>query len=269
MTSFDRSTVQIAAWNLAGFQQISEERLKAQILGLSYLDADLVMLVEINPISHLDNLVEGLRTKGVRCKGAILPQVAGNPALNIGILYKEGIEVSNLALLEGSEGSYPNGRRALTADVKVGKLDIHLIGVHLKSERTPDAQRIRDSQCRVIGNYITALRADAANDGRMIMLLGDYNMIPGQDVSNFHLLGGDDLMDFVSSWDLQEKFSHILEKGPTNLLDGYAISTKGSSRYIPGTLRLFPMHWTMKLGQDAFRRRVSDHLPFIAGFRIN
>ncbi len=65
-----------------------------------------------------------------------------------------------------------------------------------------------------------------------ILLMGDYNMIPGQDVSNFYHLGGDDVMDFVSCWDLQERFSHILASGRENLLDGFAVSRRFSTRYV-------------------------------------
>ena len=84
----------------------------------------------------------------------------------------------------------------------------------------------------------------------------------------FHHLGGDDLMDFVSCWDLQDRFSHILEKGRANLLDGFAVSRTFSTDYVRGSLRLFPMHWTMGLGREAFKKQVSDHLPFVASFRI-
>lgn len=99
--------------------------------------------------------------------------------------------------------------------------------------------------------------------------MGDFNMIPGQDISNFHLLGGDDIMNFVSSWDLQERYSHILPSGRENLLDGFAISQKYSTEYIKGSLRLFPMHWTMGMGQAKYRDEVSDHLPFVASFDIS
>jgi endonuclease/exonuclease/phosphatase family metal-dependent hydrolase len=268
MSGMNRTTVEIAVWNLAGFQRMTEERAKRQVQALAILDADIVVLVELNPLSHLDRLVAGLRASGISCEGLVVPQPEGNPPLHIGILHKTGIAVTNMGLIEGSQGDYASGRRALVADLRAGKLDAHLIGVHLKSGRDAPEQRIRDSQCRRIGDYITAFRASRANDRRMILLLGDYNMIPGQDVSNFHHLGGDDLMDFVSCWDLQERFSHILEKGRANLLDGYAISRTGSTRYIRGTLRLFPMQWTMDIDREMFRRTVSDHLPFTARFRI-
>jgi len=29
------------------------------------------------------------------------------------------------------------------------------------------------------------------------------------------------------------------------------------------------MHWSMNLGRERFRRDVSDHLPFVASFRID
>jgi hypothetical protein len=99
--------------------------------------------------------------------------------------------------------------------------------------------------------------------------MGDFNMIPGQDVSNFHHLGGDDMMDFVSCWDLQDRFSHIRDKGRANLLDGFAVSRAFARDYVRGSLRLFPMHWTMDMGRERYKDEVSDHLPFVASFKIN
>lgn len=87
-------------------------------------------------------------------------------------------------------------------------------------------QTFRDEQCKVIGSYIAQQRALSRED---ILLVGDFNMIPGQDISNFHHLGGNDLMDFLSSWDLQDRYSHILPKGRANLLDGFAISRNYST----------------------------------------
>ena len=117
----------------------------------------------------------------------------------------------------------------------------------------------------MIGKFITDQRLDSRED---ILLLADFNMIPGEDVSNFHHLGGDDIMNFLSSWDLQARFSHILSAGRANLLDGFAISRTFSTEYIRGSLQLFPMHWTMDMGRERFRKGISDHLPFVASFRI-
>ncbi len=275
MSEFKHSLARIAVWNLAGFNKSNpsegikpnSNRAKKQAEGLALLDAELVTLVEVSPISHIDRLSNLLSQKyNVTYNHTILQQPNGN--IHIGFLHKEGVEVNNAQLIPSSEGNYGNGRQAIQADIKIGKFKAILIGVHLKSGRDRNEQQLRDSQCKFIGQHIAQLRQTPGLKQRMILLMGDFNMIPGQDVSNFHHLGGDDLMDFISCWDLQDRYSHILEKGRANLLDGYAVSRTYATDYVRGSLRLFPMHWTMGLGREAFKKQVSDHLPFVASFRI-
>ena len=265
MHKFEHSVARVAVWNLAGFGGIPAERLEKQIEGLALLDAELVTLVEVNPASYINDLRDGLIELGVNYSTTILPQGGG---LHIGFLHKDGVEVTNPRFIANSNGDYSNGRMAIEVDVKIGKFKAILIGVHLKSGRDKAEQKLRDSQCKVIGEHIETLRNTAGLKRRAILLMGDFNMIPGQDVSNFHHLGGDDLMDFVSCWDLQDRFSHILEKGRANLLDGFAISRTYARDYIRGSLRLFPMHWTMDMGRERYKDEVSDHLPFVASFKI-
>ncbi|WP_299963423.1 GMP synthase [uncultured Roseobacter sp.] len=274
MTHFNHSIIRAAVWNLAGFTLpgrsvgISARSKKAekQAEGLALLDAEFVTLVEVSPLGYIETLVDKLKAYGVDYNYTVLPQKSGN--IHIGFLHKPGITVSNPRFIEGSEGTYARGRQALAVDVKIAKLKAIVIGVHLKSGRNRKDQQMRDSQCKAIGEHITGIHQTPGLKRRAIFLMGDFNMIPGQDVSNFHYLGGDDVMDFVSSWDLQDRFSHILEKGRANLLDGFAVSRNFSTDYIKGSLRLFPMHWTMDMGREAFRRSVSDHLPFVASFKI-
>ena len=263
MTEFGHTTAKIAAWNLAGFNTISAERLERQVEGLAILDAEVITLVEVKPFAHMQDLIDGLAAKGCEYESVMLPQ---NSDLNIGVLFKKGVEASNPRFIDGSDLGDPNKRKALVVDMKVGKFDFMLIGVHLKSGRGRTQQQIRDQQCKVIGDFITEIRSNSRED---VLLMGDFNMIPGEDVSNFHHLGGDDLMNFLSSWDLQARFSHILPAGRANLLDGFAITRTYSTEYIRGSLRLFPMHWTMDMGRAKFRTQVSDHLPFVASFRID
>ena len=263
MIQFKHTTARIAAWNLAGFGGIPEKRVKQQVEGLALLDAEIVALVEINPICVLEQLKRGLIDRGVVYQSMIKKQCND---LHIGVLYKEGIVASNPRLLEGSDLNDNRRRKAFLVDITVGKFDFLLIVVHLKSGRGQKEQKIRNKQAKVIGKYITKCRGKSRDD---ILLVGDFNMIPGQDVSNFHHLGGDDLMNFLSSWDMQDRYSHILKAGRANLLDGFAISRTYSTEYILGSLRVFPMHWAMKMGLERFRRKVSDHLPFIASFRID
>lgn len=275
MSTFKHTLARIAVWNLAGFNRfnpslgidLTGERVKRQAEGLALLDAELVTLVEVSPVGHIDRLVELLADEyGIDYQRTIVEQPNGN--LHIGFLHKAGVELADVALLPGSEGAYGGGRQAVRADIRIGNFEAILIGVHLKSGRNRDEQQLRDSQCTFIGNYLTELRQTPGLTRRAILLMGDFNMIPGQDVSNFHHLGGDDLMDFISCWDLQDRFSHILGRGRANLLDGFAISRTYATEYVRGSLRLFPMHWTMNLGREAYRDTVSDHLPFVASFKI-
>ena len=260
---FKHTTARIAAWNLAGFHGIPQKRVEQQVQGIALLDAEVVALVEINPICVLKQLRDGLAEKGVAYEYVIEEQRTG---LNIGVLYKEGVVASNSRLLEGSDLNDSSRRKAFLVDITVGKFDFLLIVVHLKSGRGLEEQKIRNEQAKVIGDLIKECRQNSRDD---ILLVGDFNMIPGQDVSNFHHLGGDDLMNFLSSWDLQDRYSHILETGRANLLDGFAISRTFSTEYIRGSLRVFPMHWAMDMGREKFRVEVSDHLPFVASFRID
>lgn len=263
MKSFQRSTANIAAWNLEGFHGIPDERIEKQIQGLSMLDAEVVALVEINPIEVLDKIKAGLLKNGLTYHSSLIEQ---SGKLHIGVLYKDGVVASNPRLIEGSDLGDPDKRKAFVLDLKIGKFDFTIIVVHLKSGRSLPNQKIRDEQAKVIFSFIEECRTNRRED---IILTGDFNMIPGQDISNFHFLGGDDVMDFLSSWDLQERFSHILEKGRANLLDGYAITRTFSKEYVRGSLRLFPMHWSMDIGRESYKDEVSDHLPFVATFRID
>ena len=263
MNHFSRTTAKVAAWNLAGYGGIPAERLERQVEGLALLDAEVVTLVEINPLSALETLRQGLEDRGVIYETSMIPQAND---LHIGVLFKQGVTAQNARLMDGSDLGNTDMRKAFLVDMKIGRFDFVLIAVHLKSGRGAAEQQIRDRQAKVIGQFIKERRQVSRED---ILLVGDFNMIPGQDVSNFHHLGGDDLMDFVSSWDLQARFSHILEVGRANLLDGFAISRTYSTEYIRGSLRVFPMHWTMDMGREKFRDTVSDHLPFVASFRID
>ena len=264
MSKFTRTTARIAAWNLAGYNTITPERLANQVEGFTLLDAEIITLVEVKPFSHMQSLIGELAVKGCLYESVMLQQPSD---LNIGVLFKKGVKAKNPRFIANSDLGDDKKRKALVVDMKVGNFDFTLIAVHLKSGRNATQQKIRDKQCKIIGDFITDLRD--THNREDVLLMGDFNMIPGEDVSNFHLLGGDDIMNFISSWDLQARFSHILPKGRANLLDGFAITRTFSREYIRGTLQLFPMHWTMDMGREKFRKEVSDHLPFVASFRID
>ncbi|MEO0788881.1 MAG: GMP synthase [Bacteroidota bacterium] len=270
--NFMKSTASIAAWNLATFNPLSQDRIALQARGLQLMDAELITLVEIKDENHIRGLVDHISKDSVKYDYAFLEQSSpddstNHSAMHIGVIFRQGVSVTNSELLDGSDLGNSGYRKAFLCDVVIGNFSFKLIGVHLKSGRGLKEQRIRDRQCKVIGDYIKAIRG-TSNRNPDVLLMGDFNMIPGQDISNFHFLGGDDILDFVSSWDLQERYSHILPSGRENLLDGFAISKRYSTEYIRGSLRLFPMHWTMGMGQAKYRDEVSDHLPFVASFDI-
>jgi exonuclease III len=194
MNVFSHTTAKIAAWNLAGFNKISDKKLENQVKGLAILDAEVVTLVEVKPYTHMQRLIDGLAAKGCVYHSVMLQQESD---LNIGVLFKEGVIAGDPEFIPGSDLGDSGKRKAFSVNMKIGKFDFLLIGVHLKSGRGAAEQAIRDDQCKVIGDFITNFRVNSRED---IILMGDFNMIPGQDVSNFHHLGGDDLMDFLSSW---------------------------------------------------------------------
>ena len=265
--AFARATATIGAWNLMGYGGIPAERLEKVADSISLIDAELLTLVEVPDEASLEAITTRIAARsGVQYDYTFVEQATAN--LNIALLYKQGVTVENPRLLAGSDLGDSGKRRALIADVRIGKLTATVIGVHLKSGRGVPEGATRDEQCKVIADEIRRLRGPTDRNPD-ILLMGDFNMIPGQDTSNFFHLGADDTMDFISSWDLQERFSHILAKGRANLLDGFAISRRFSTEYIKGSLRLFPLHWHLGIGRETFRSEVSDHLPFVTSFRID
>jgi len=262
--AFQSSTAKIAAWNLQGFTPITPTRVQEQVEALKILDADVVALVEVNPVITMTRLTTQLNASGLCYQSSILDQAA---TLDMGVLFKCGITATNPRFITGSDLGVATARNAFVVDLRVGQFNFVMIIVHLKSGRGAADQATRDQQAAVIAAFIAQERT--AHPQRDILVVGDFNMIPGQDVSNFHVLGGPDTLDFLSSWDLQESFSHILPAGPANLLDGFAITRTFTTEYVRGSLRVFPMHWAMDMGLERFRGTISDHLPLVATFRID
>ena len=92
MSEFGHTTAKIAARNLAGFNAPNAARIKRQIDGLALLDAEVVTLVEVNPVGLLDTIKQGLADKVCIYDSVMLPQ---NSDLNIGVLFKQGAEATN------------------------------------------------------------------------------------------------------------------------------------------------------------------------------
>jgi hypothetical protein len=229
------------------------------------LDAEVVAAVEVNPDNVVHDVAAALTENGTCYDAVILDQTANQ---NIGVIFKCGTEVSNPRLVPGSDDGNNGLRKALAVDVRVGNFDFLMIVLHLKASRGATERATRDRQAAHIADFIESATAGGERD---VLVIGDYNMIPGDDDSNFDEMNPDGFLRFVSSDDLAGQFSHLDGTGDCdggNLLDGFAISADHTGEYIEGSLRIFPMHRALNRSLCDFRGQVSDHLPLIARFRI-
>ena len=186
----------------------------------------------------------------------------GNQVQKGGLLRR--LQLSNPRLIQGSDNNNALLRKAFAANLKIGEFDFVLIAVHMKAGRGVSDRAVRDSQAQAIATFIQAATIGAEKD---VIVAGDYNMIPGQDQSNFTNMNPNNFLNFVSD-SLAGEFSHIGSSGPGNLLDGFAISQAHTSEYIADSLRIVPMNDILGLSLMDYRNTVSDHLPLDAVFRI-
>lgn len=257
------TTATIVGWNLKGFGAISDSRLPNLARVIADLDPEVIALAEVNPDGVVDKLILELHKLGGCYQGKVIDQ----PAIqNLAILYKTGVAVSNVALLDGSDDNNSALRKAITADVRVGMFDFKIIAIHLKSARGDTERQTRSRQATVISNFIQQAISGTEKD---VLVVGDYNMIPGQDDQNFTDMSPSGFLRFISTEDLVGQFSHIGSGGtPGNLLDGYAISATHTREYIEKSLRIIRADQMMGLTLAQFDAEVSDHLPVVARFRI-
>ncbi len=259
--SFEATTANIAGWNLSGFSPIPTEKAETFSNAITYFDPEVLVLAEVNPDSIANEIVAELNEIGICYKGEILDQTASQ---NIAILYKCGVQLSNLRLIQGSDNNNTSLRKAFAADIKVGEFDFILIVVHMKAGRGSSPRSVRDNQAQAIANFI---QNATFGDEKDVLVIGDYNMIPGQDQSNFNKMNPNNFLNFVSD-NLAGQFSHIGSSGPGNLLDGCAISREHTIEYITGSIRIIQMHDILGLPLIDYRNTISDHLPLDAVFRI-
>lgn len=267
--------VKIAAWNIAsgrsstGGTPIPADRLQRIARVIRQINPHLIVLSEVHLDSAAAELVKLLGT-GFQAP-VIQPQ---NPSVvqNLAILGKTGVQITDAHLIDGSDLSEePSSRKALTVKVRIRNFDFILVGVHLKSGRSNSDRSQRTRQCQVLAKLIASA---TQGDEKDVLVMGDYNMIPGQDLVNFQAMDPNGFLRFVSTETLQGKASHIQRCNPVegNLLDGYAISRTHTREFIAGSLRLMRfVDLGMSCGSFAIPASssyVSDHLPVVARFRV-
>jgi endonuclease/exonuclease/phosphatase family metal-dependent hydrolase len=258
------TTAVIAAWNLKGFDPIEDARIPRLAQAIADIDPAVIALSEVNPDDVVDKLIIKLSKLGACYQGKIIDQTSRQ---NLAILYKTGISVTNVQLLQDSDDGNQALRKALTANVRVGQFDFKIVAVHLKAGRTTNNRETRSRQATVIANFVETVTSGPEKD---VLVVGDYNMIPSEDAVNFTAMNPTGFLRFVSSEDLGGQFSHISNAttGTGSLLDGYAISKDHTEEYIEGTLHIvqLPRYFGITLGQ--YDTDYSDHLPLAARFRI-
>ena len=269
----------VAAWNQQGVRFTAQEvipinkpeQLRAAIAAIN---PDVIALSEVNSREAMDEIVATPFANGARYNvdmdnDQTVPQ-------KIAVLFKESpeISVSNRRSVPGSNDNNPGLRKAWAFDVKIRNFDFILIAVHLKSGRAKAQRTVRNRQTRAIASFI---RQETAGTGEKdVLVVGDYNMVPGQDAENFsNLSPGSNTNEFL-------RFVSSSLSGPThigtclnasafkgNLLDGFSIS-RFQTREWTGYIRiqqlqaLLPNMWC-----DKYKTTVSDHLPLVARFRVS
>lgn len=277
-----QTVVTVGGWNLGGFSPIPPLRVRNQVRAIRRMNPHVMVFSEVKPNSVANNIASQLG--GYRA--VYLPQTSGN---NIAVLYKNSpnVRVTNARLIEGSDDNNSGLRKALAVDVKIGRFDFLLIGVHMKSSRPEtslgedDPQRIRTRQARAISRFITEVTDAGEKD---VLVVGDYNMIPNEDNINFAEMspgtGQNELLSYISTA-VSGQPSHLNgcngDEVRGNFLDGFSVSKDFTREYQQGSIELITHENTsIFAGRDgtaynctSFKGFVSDHFPLIAKFRTN
>lgn len=269
-------TARIAAWNIAGFETIQSPKRERLARALSKLRPHIVLLTEVNP----DSVASEIANNMSGYQSLILPQPANQ---NIAIIFKDSVSVANPRFIIGSDDGNQFLRLALAADIKIGSFDFLLIGVHMKASRPEnlsdpdDPHNVRNRQAAAIAEFI---RNETAGPQKDVLLVGDYNMIPGEDNRNFRTMspdsGANEFLRYISTEALAGQVSHISGcqngRAKGNLLDGFAISKKFTKEYIEASLIIIKPNDAIfttgaPLTCSKYKTSFSDHLPLFARFR--
>jgi len=187
-------------------------------------------------------------------------------AQEIAFVFKCSVTVTNPGLIAGTDLGRRGYRGAAIIDVRIGQFDFVLAGLHLKAGRGADDRARRSEQAAFISGFVQGVLRSGEND---VLIIGDYNMIPGEDDQNFEIMNADGSLRFVSTESLADGFTHISGGSPGSLLDGYAFTTVDPAEYREGTIAIVPMHEELGLSLAQYAAQVTDHLPVLAEFDVS
>ena len=254
--------VKIVGWNLGGFYKISKENLRNIKRGAKEINAHIFVLTEVNPENVAHKIAAALSDEN--CSYSAVTPKQKLARQKISIIYHCDVSLLYPIVIQGSNLGNNGYRNIIAAHVKIDKFDFVIVGLHLKSSRGPVNRDYRTSQLRYLSGYIQGIYHSGEKD---VVIVGDYNMIPGDDDENFNVLNSDGSLRFVSTELPSNEYSHIYKSGnPGNLLDGYGFSIIDKQEYVKGSVEIIKMHEILDMNLTDYRSSVTDHLPIIAEF---
>lgn len=209
---FGQTTASIAAWNIKGFDPIPATRTRLIARAIHNLKPDVIALSEVNSSTAqetLDLMIDTLRQLGNRYRFVFIPQTSRQA---IAILFKDQprVSVTGEQLIQGSDDNDRDLRKALAANVRIGRFDFILIAVHMKSARGNAERQTRTQQAEAIAAFISDATKGNEKD---VLLIGDYNMILGEDDINFQTISpgsaANEFLRLISTESLRGQISHF------------------------------------------------------------
>ena len=256
----------IAAWNIA--PDPIEDKLDRLVRSIRAMAPAVIALVEVTPLSGADVLLKGLAKQGASYTKSYAEK---RERQNIVLLAKKGVTVTNVRGIPGSNLGIDRLRMAYCADVRVGKFDFILVAVHLKSKLTdaefPNTVATRNRQAAAISDY---LRKRTAGKEKDVLIVGDYNMVPGEDDVTFRTLNVYGELRFIAQPSQTNPFTFIFKDGKrTSFIDNFAISRRFTTEWVPNSFVVPRLDKMFGEGMLWYRDLVSDHLPVAARFRTD
>lgn len=108
-------------------------------------------LVEINPDSVVNDLIQGLAQRGICYQSATVNQTVRQA---IAVVFKCDAVVTDPRRVADSDAGNPFLRKALAVDVRLGSYDFILITLHLKAARGLIEHETRDMQTKAISGSV-------------------------------------------------------------------------------------------------------------------
>lgn len=189
----------------------------------------------------------------------------GGNAQKVAIIYKNGLQVSNVR--EIKELEMPNGklRPGLVFYAKNGNFDFEIVNIHLKATSSYDnteekviaSRETRKQQIKILNDWINNYLASSKE--RDIIVLGDYNDTPKRKIENtlLEMLNNSNISFITADLKSCGKYQN------SYVIDNIAVTSSVLNRLVPKSLSKYDIF-------SAYSRevanKISDHCPISASF---